>query len=159
MRTKLSLAAPLLLVALAATHADAQSDARVAKADAEAVRVALPSIQTVDYDSHARFRVNGQPSFPILLYGVPTDDPSLAQFREAGFNTLACRPEECASLPPRGFYAAVHGASKPLDAWRSHSTALRTGCDLPLRTTRGRIETNRSPGCDIGERIAVTPLA
>ena len=100
----------------------------MASADAQVNDVALPAIETADYDSQARFRVNGRPLFPILLYGAPTDDKSLAQLREYGFNTLACRPEECEALRAQGFYAAVHGARKPIG---TASVLLAIGADSP----------------------------
>ena len=99
-----------------------------ARAASQANAAPLPPIETVDYDEHARFSVNDQPFFPILLYGAPTDDASLAQFHEFGFNTLACRPEACDALPAQGFYAAVHGARKPIGA---SGVLLAIGADSP----------------------------
>src|SRR5687768_16057467 len=89
---------------------------------------ALPTIESADYDAEGRFRVNGRPFFPILLYGVPTDDASLAVFRDFGFNVLACRPEESESLPARGFYAAIHSGKKPVNA---ANVLLAIGADSP----------------------------
>lgn len=71
-------------------------------------RVALPAIKSVEFDRQIGFRVNGRPFFPILLYDAPTDEPTLAQLRESGFNVLTCRPEASDTLPAQGFYGAIH---------------------------------------------------
>src|SRR6185295_18244753 len=68
----------------------------------------LPAIKTVDFDPQVGFRVNQQPFLPILLYDAPTDDTTLAQLREFGFNVLTCKPEACDSLLAQGFYSAIH---------------------------------------------------
>src|SRR6187455_3036870 len=95
---------------------------------AQPTPVALPSIETADYDEHGGFRVNGRAFFPILLYGVPNDDTSLAMLREFGFNVLACRPDICDTLPARGFYAAVHGGKQPIG---TSGVLLAIGADSP----------------------------
>src|ERR1700677_2573497 len=72
----------------------------------------LPAIKTADFDQQGRFRVNGQPFFPIVLYDAPTDEKTLRQLRGFGFNVLACAPQVCDMLPARGFYGAVHADKK-----------------------------------------------
>src|SRR4051812_22515947 len=84
---------------------------------AEPTAGSLPPIKTVEFDPQSGFRVNGQPFFPVLLYDAPTDDETLAQLREFGFNVLTCKPEICDSLPAQGFYGAIHvGKSKATDS-------------------------------------------
>ena len=95
---------------------------------AGAEEVAQPAIKTVDYDGQGRFRVNGKPFFPILLYGAATDGESLATFRDFGFNVLACRPEASDALPSQGFYAAVHGVGKSAS---TSGVLLAIGADSP----------------------------
>lgn len=90
--------------------------------------VARPAIESVEYDRAGQFRVNGKPFFPILLYGAPTDDATLAELREFGFNVLSCRAEESTSLPARGFYGAVHGGKVQADP---ASVFLGIGTDSP----------------------------
>ncbi len=75
----------------------------------------LPQIKSASYDGQARFLVNDQPFFPILLYGAPTDEATLTSLKDYGFNVLACGPEECPPLPAQGFYGAVHAGRKPID--------------------------------------------
>lgn len=81
---------------------------------------ALPAIETADYDTDGRFRVNGKPFFPILLYDAPTDPNAdamaLAELREFGFNTLTCKAEAAGALRELGFYGAVHHAKAGVDA-------------------------------------------
>ncbi|MCE9606355.1 MAG: hypothetical protein K8U03_15780 [Planctomycetia bacterium] len=104
MRATIGFAAACLLLLGAGADADEQAAAR-----------ALPPIETADYDEQARFRVNGRPFFPILLYDAPTDDTTLAMLREFGFNTLTCKPDATGSLPEKGFYGAVHGAKTTVE--------------------------------------------
>lgn len=104
------------LMMLAAERAAAQPNA------------ALPPIESVDYDAHGRFRVNGKSFFPILLYGAPTDDATLTELREFGFNVLACRAEQCEGLPARGFYGAIHGSKVQAD---TANVFLGIGMDSP----------------------------
>lgn len=77
---------------------------------------ALAPIETVDYDLEGLFHVNGKPFFPILLYDAPTDDKTLAELRDFGFNTLTCKSDDAAALRAKGFYAAVHHAKPGVDA-------------------------------------------
>lgn len=83
-----------------------------------------PAITSVDYDESGRFRVNGKPFFPILLYDAPTD-PKIdaatqaavfAELRDFGFNTLTCKAEAATTLRAKGFYGAVHHAKPGDDA-------------------------------------------
>jgi hypothetical protein len=76
----------------------------------------LPPITSADYDEHGRFRVNGKPFFPILLYDAPTDPTTLADLRDFGFNTLTCKAEATTALRGEGFYGAVHHAKPGDDA-------------------------------------------
>src|SRR5262245_55140474 len=94
----------------------------------QAQTAALPPIESVRYDSAGRFWVNGKPFFPILLYGAPTDDATLAELRDFGFNVLACRAEECDGLPDRGFYGAIHGGKVQADV---ANVLLGIGADSP----------------------------
>ena len=75
---------------------------------------ALAPIKTVDYDERGAFRVNGTPFFPIVLYDAPTDDQTLRELRDFGFNVLVCDAKSCAALPDKGFYGACH-TDKKLD--------------------------------------------
>jgi len=77
---------------------------------------ALAPIETVDYGLEGLFRVNGKPFFPILLYDAPTDEKTLAELRDFGFNTLTCKSDDAAALRAKGFYAAVHHAKPGVDA-------------------------------------------
>lgn len=90
--------------------------------------VALPPIETVDYNTRGGLRVNGKPFFPIMLYDAKTDADTLAQLRDFGFNVLTCHPETSASLPAQGFYAAVHGRKQSGDL---RSMLLAIGTDSP----------------------------
>lgn len=93
----------------------------------------LPPITTSDYDTQGRFRVNGKPFFPILLYDAPTDDKTLAELRDFGFNTLTCKPEASVALPAQGFYAAVHSAKPVADP---SGIFLMLGMDSPALNYR-----------------------
>jgi hypothetical protein len=75
-----------------------------------AAHAQLPDIASVSFEQG--FRVNGEPFFPILLYDAPTDDRSLQQFRDHGFNVLACSAKVCDELPAKGFYGAIHVGKK-----------------------------------------------
>ena len=75
---------------------------------------AVVPIKTVDYDERGAFRVNGKPFFPIVLYDAPTDDRTLRELRDFGFNVLVCDAKACAALPDKGFYGACH-TDKKLD--------------------------------------------
>lgn len=73
--------------------------------------VSLPPINNVAFDDRGNWLVNDKPFFPIVLYGAPTDDQSLASLRGHGFNVVRVHPKEidrAARLPALGFYAAVH---------------------------------------------------
>lgn len=89
---------------------------------------ALPRIETVDYDQHGAFRVNGKPFFPIALYDAPLDDQTLRELRDFGFNVLACDAKSCTSLPAKGFYGASH-ADKTVDDLSG--VLLGVGMDSP----------------------------
>lgn len=89
---------------------------------------ALPPIQSADYDAHGRFRVNGEPFFPILLYGATMDEATLVELREFGFNVLGCRAEQCEGLPAKGFYGAIHGGKVQAD---TANVFLGIGADSP----------------------------
>lgn len=102
--------------------------ATVVRADKSTQSIALPAIEQADYDMNGRFRVNGKSFFPILLYDAPTDQKTLAELRDFGFNTLTCKPEACDALRAAGFYGAVHSAKKVEDA---SSIFLVLGTDSP----------------------------
>lgn len=99
------------------------------KALAQAPSTNLPPIKTASYDAAGRFLVNGEPFFPILLYGAPTDEASLTKLRDFHFNVLTCRPQDCDGLPARGFYGAVH-VGKKFDQGTS-GVLLTMGIDSP----------------------------
>lgn len=92
-----------------------------------ATHAAAP-IDTADYDAHGRFRVNGKPFFPILLYDPRIDDATLAELRDFGFNTLTCKPEDAPTIRAQGFYGAVHHAKPGIDA---ANILLVLGTDSP----------------------------
>src|SRR5690348_9979017 len=112
MRSMILAAATLLMISSGATLC-AQKPAVDAPA---ATKHVLAPIEKAGYDSEGLFRVNGKPFFPILLYDAPTDDATLAELRDFGFNTLTCKSDEAATLRGRGFYAAVHHAKPGVDA-------------------------------------------
>lgn len=89
---------------------------------------ALTPIETVAYDREGLFSVNGKPFFPILLYDAPTDDATLAELRDFGFNTLTCKADDAPRLREQGFYAAVHHAKPGIDA---ANILLVLGIDSP----------------------------
>jgi len=74
--------------------------------------IALPPIKSVSFDKHGNFRVNDKPFFPILLYSAPTDDATLGQLREFGFNSLESDAKVCDALPGKGFYGVAHAGQK-----------------------------------------------
>jgi hypothetical protein len=88
----------------------------------------LAPIRTADFERRVGFRVNGQPFFPILLYDVPTDDASLRQFHDFGFNVLLCDAKTSSTLPAKGFYGAVHQVANPNDL---SGLFLAVGFDSP----------------------------
>lgn len=100
----------------------------------------LAPLETVGYDRAGLFQVNGKPFFPILLYDAPTDDATLAQLREFGFNTLTCKAEDAPRLREQGFYASVHhpkpgtDAANVLFAMGIDSPALNYKTDMLAKT-------------------------
>lgn len=76
---------------------------------------APPPITTASYDARGRFLVNEQSFFPIVLYDASTDEPTLAQLREFGFNVLTCRSESCQVIFEHGFYTAIHVGKTKVD--------------------------------------------
>lgn len=92
---------------------------------------ALPGIKSVDTNERGAFRVNGKPFFPIVLYDAPTDDRTLRELREHGFNVLVVDAKTSASLPEKGLYGACHADGKVADL---SGAFLALGADSPALT-------------------------
>ncbi len=90
---------------------------------------ALPPIQTAASDERGRIIVNGEPFFPILLYGVPADAETLRRIHEHGFNMVTvARTEDAEAAREAGMYGAAHG--KKIDKF--DSILLGMGMDSPV---------------------------
>lgn len=91
---------------------------------------ALAPIKAVTYDSRGILQVDGKPFFPILLYGAPQDDATLAKLKDAGFNVLTTHTgADAAKLLAKGFYGAAHAGKKMDDA---SGVVLLMGTDSPV---------------------------
>ena len=89
----------------------------------------LPAINDVTIDERGGFVVNGEPFFPVLLYDAKTDEATLEQLREFGFNVLTVGDAKvAATLPAQGFYAAMHVNAKLPDV---SGVLLAIGPDSP----------------------------
>jgi len=108
-----------------------------------ALNAAAPPIQTATNDDRGRFIVNGQPFFPILMYGVPADAPTLTMIRDHGFNMISTKFADADTVLSNGLYCAVHPGKTPGNL---AGVLLGIGVDSPALNYKTnlleRVETN-----------------